>query len=40
MSKVFRVFPNDPLPPIVDKGEGIYIYTRDGQKIFDTTAGG
>ncbi len=39
-SKLFRVFPNDPIPPFVDKADGIYIYTKDGDKILDTTAGG
>lgn len=36
----FRVFPNDPVPPTVAKAEGLYIYTKDGRKILDTTAGG
>ena len=36
----FRVFPNDPAPPSVAKAEGNYIYTKDGRKILDTTAGG
>jgi len=36
----FRVFPNDPLPPSVLKADGNYIYTKDGRKILDTTAGG
>lgn len=40
MSNVFRVFPNDPIPPFVDKCEGLYIYLEDGRKILDTTAGG
>lgn len=39
-SKVFRVFPNEPIPPIVDRAEGLYIYTKDGRKILDTSAGG
>jgi adenosylmethionine-8-amino-7-oxononanoate aminotransferase len=39
-SKLFRVFPNDPTPPFVEKADGIYIYTKDGKKILDTTAGG
>ena len=36
----FRVFPNDPLPPSVERAEGIFIYTKDGRKILDTTGGG
>ncbi len=36
----FRVFPNDPIPPTVVKAEGIYIHTKDGRRILDTTGGG
>ncbi len=39
-SKVFRVFPNDPVPPFVDRADGIYVYTKDGRKILDATGGG
>ena len=39
-SKVFRVFPNDPIPPFVDRAEGIYVYTKDGRKILDASGGG
>ena len=39
-SKVFRVFPNEPRPPFVDRAEGVYIYTKDGQKLLDITSGG
>ncbi len=39
MSDLFRVFPNDPVPPFVEKSEGIYIYLKDGTKYLDTTAG-
>ena len=39
MSKVFRVFPNDPIPPSIEKTEGIYLYLKDGTRILDTTAG-
>ena len=40
MSKVFRVFPNDSIPPFVDRAEGHYIFTKDGRKILDTSGGG
>ena len=40
MSNVFRIFPNDPTPEFVDKADGIYIYTKNGKKVLDTTAGG
>jgi len=40
MSTVFRVFPNDPIPPMVERGEGVYVYTKDGRKILDTSGGG
>ncbi|EKD71170.1 MAG: Adenosylmethionine-8-amino-7-oxononanoate aminotransferase [uncultured bacterium] len=36
---IFRVFPNEPVPPYVEKGDGIYVYTRDGKKYLDTTGG-
>lgn len=36
----FRVFPNDPLPEVVNFTDGNYIYTKSGRKILDTTAGG
>jgi len=39
MSNVFRVFPNDGIPPFVDRAEGLYIHTQDGRKLLDTTAG-
>ena len=39
-SKVFRVLPNEPRPPFVDRAEGVYIYTKDGQKLLDITSGG
>ena len=40
MSSVFKVFPNDPTAPYVNHADGIYIYTKDGRKLLDTTAGG
>ena len=39
-SKIFRVFPNDPLPPKVDFADGSYIHTKNGKRILDLTAGG
>lgn len=39
-SNVFRVFPNDPIPPFVDHAEGVYILTQDGRKILDASGGG
>ena len=39
-SKVFRVFPNEPIPPFVDRAEGVYIYTKDGQKLLDRSSSG
>jgi adenosylmethionine-8-amino-7-oxononanoate aminotransferase len=38
--KLFRVFPNDPIPSYVDYAKGIYIYTKEGEKILDMSAGG
>jgi adenosylmethionine-8-amino-7-oxononanoate aminotransferase len=39
-SKLFRVFPNDPVPPFVERGEGVYVITRDRRRILDTSGGG
>ena len=39
MSNLLRVFPNDGVPPFVSHAQGIYIFTRDGRKLMDTTAG-
>lgn len=39
-SSVFRVFPNDPVPPFVDRAEGVYVLAKDGRKILDTSGGG
>jgi len=39
-SNVFRVFPNDPIPPFVDYAEGLYVVTKNGRKILDTSGGG
>ncbi|MBT5400661.1 aminotransferase class III-fold pyridoxal phosphate-dependent enzyme [bacterium] len=40
MSSLFRVFPNDPAPPFVDYADGVYVFTKSGKKLLDTTAGG
>ena len=40
ISKVFRVFPNEPIPPFVEYAEGPYVYMKGGRKILDTSAGG
>src|SRR3990167_8542955 len=39
MSHLFRVFPNDPIPSFVDYADGMYIYTKNGEKLLDMTAG-
>ena len=39
MSSLFRVFCSDDIPPFVKRAEGLYIYTEDGRKLLDTTAG-
>jgi len=36
----FRVFPNNPDPPIVRSANGCYIKTSDGKTILDVTGGG
>jgi len=40
MSNIFRVFPNDPVPPFVEYADGIYLYTKSGKKLLDMSAGG
>tara|TARA_B100001971_G_C18264190_1_gene590188 strand:+ start:2935 stop:4230 length:1296 start_codon:yes stop_codon:yes gene_type:complete len=40
MTSTFRVFPNDPIPPYVSHADGLHIYTKDGRKLLDATAGG
>ena len=39
-SKVFPVFPKAPKAPVVKYAKGPYVYTEDGKKILDLTAGG
>ncbi len=36
---LLRTFPNKPIPPYIERGEGIYLYTKDGRKLLDTTGG-
>lgn len=37
--KLLRTFPNEPIPPYIGRGEGLYLYTKDGRKLLDTTGG-
>lgn len=39
VSNLLRVFPNNPIPCFVDRAEGIYIHTTNGEKYLDTTGG-
>jgi adenosylmethionine-8-amino-7-oxononanoate aminotransferase len=38
-NSLFRVF-FDKEPPIIVKGEGVYLFSKDGKKFLDMTAGG
>jgi len=38
-SKLLRTFLNESAPPVVEKGEGIYLHMKDGKKYLDTTGG-
>jgi adenosylmethionine-8-amino-7-oxononanoate aminotransferase len=38
-SRLLRTFLNESAPPMVEKGEGIYLHMKDGQKYMDTTGG-
>ena len=38
-NKLLRTFLNEPYPPLVEKGEGIYLHIKDGKKYMDTTGG-
>jgi len=38
-SALLRTFLNEPAPPFIDRGEGIYLYTKNGEKLLDTTGG-
>ncbi|MBU1122814.1 MAG: aminotransferase class III-fold pyridoxal phosphate-dependent enzyme [Candidatus Omnitrophica bacterium] len=38
-NKLLRTFLNEPIPTYIDRGEGIYLYTKDGKKLLDTTGG-
>jgi len=39
MNSTFSVFPNDPTPETIEYAEGVYLYTKHGNKYLDTTAG-
>ncbi len=39
MSNLLRTFPNEPIPPSIIKGEGLWLYTESGDKFFDMTGG-
>ena len=39
MSNVLNKFPGEPGNPYVERGEGVFIFTEDGRKILDATAG-
>ena len=39
MSRIIRTFPNEPVPPYITHGEGLYLFTEDGRKLLDTTSG-
>lgn len=39
MSHVLNKFPNNPVNPFVERGEGIFVFTEDGRKFLDATAG-
>jgi adenosylmethionine-8-amino-7-oxononanoate aminotransferase len=39
MSHILEKFPNQPAPPYVSRAEGAYIFTEDGRKLLDVTAG-
>ena len=38
-SKLLRTFLNEPAPPLLDHGEGVYLHFKDGNKYLDTTGG-
>ncbi len=39
MGNLLRVFPNEKVAPVVDHTDGLYIYTKQGKKLLDTTGG-
>ena len=39
MSSVFQKFPNQPPQDYIIRGEGAYLFTEDGKKVLDATAG-
>jgi adenosylmethionine-8-amino-7-oxononanoate aminotransferase len=40
MNKLLRTFPLEPLPPTVVRGEGVYLFMKNGDRYLDTTGGG
>ncbi len=38
-SSLLRTFLNEPVPPYIERGEGVYLYTKNGEKYLDTTGG-
>jgi len=38
-SYLLRSFLCEPIPPLIEKGEGIYLYMKNGEKYLDTTGG-
>tara|TARA_B110001450_G_scaffold244401_1_gene256513 strand:+ start:2205 stop:3539 length:1335 start_codon:yes stop_codon:yes gene_type:complete len=39
MSNLLRTFVNEPIPPKIIKGEGMWLHLEDGKKYFDMTGG-
>ncbi len=39
MTNILRKFPNDPVAPDIERGEGPYLYLKNGTKYLDATAG-
>ena len=39
MSNLLRTFLREPIPPVISSGDGMWLFTKDGKKFFDMTAG-
>ena len=39
MTNILRKFPNDPVAPDIERGEGPYLYLKNGTKYLDATSG-